>query len=249
MPKKPEHTFRELRFGRELACLRQRAGLDHADAAIRRGGRQFWVSRPENAKVEGWWSPYDVEQQRYLGLEDEACTVTEWQLAQLPPLLRTEEYVRARLAGSCVPRTPEQVDNEVEVQVLRRRRLTGAHPLRCHAIIDESVLSARLPEALAAGQLRHVLTMAELPNVTVQIVPDTVGLHVGTKGAFTLFGFPEPQDPDVLYIGHVVGSLDTDRVGAVARIRRTFARIEALALSPAESVEWIAALLAKRGSS
>ncbi|BCJ59058.1 hypothetical protein C1I93_08075 [Micromonospora endophytica] len=58
---------------------------------------------------------------------------------------------------------------------------------RPHALIDEAVLRRALGgPAVMARQLRHLVDAAERPNVTLRVVPLTVGAHTGLDGSFAL---------------------------------------------------------------
>ena len=44
-------------------------------------------------------------------------------------------------------------------------------------------------------QLEHVLAMAELAHVTIQVLPLEVGAHPGMEGSFVLLRFPDDGRP------------------------------------------------------
>jgi hypothetical protein len=50
------------------------------------------------------------------------------------------------------------------------------------------------------AQLEHLLELTGLPNVTLQIVPFSVGPHAAAGGPFTILRFPEPDLPDLVYL-------------------------------------------------
>jgi hypothetical protein len=54
-------------------------------------------------------------------------------------------------------------------------------------------------------QLQHLARAAALPTVTLQVLAFAAGDHAGMSGAFTIFSFPEPDDPDVVYLGYGPG--------------------------------------------
>ncbi|MGH3259087.1 MAG: Scr1 family TA system antitoxin-like transcriptional regulator [Streptosporangiaceae bacterium] len=41
--------------------------------------------------------------------------------------------------------------------------------------------------------------VAELPHVNVHVLPFGAGAHPAMDGAFSIMGFPEAPDPDVVY--------------------------------------------------
>ena len=57
------------------------------------------------------------------------------------------------------------------------------------------------------AQLGHIAEMAALPHVNVQVLPFGAGVHPAMDGSFRILGFPEPGDPDVVYLENQAGSL------------------------------------------
>jgi transcriptional regulator with XRE-family HTH domain len=154
------------------------------------------------AKEKGWWHAYRLDGlgddygygYGYVPMEAEASRVHSFQLALVPGLLQTEEYMRAVFATSSqVP--IKQVNNEVAARLKRQERLFGDDPLALHVVMDESLLWRGFEWEVMSAQLARIAEMAELPNVTVQVMPASVGPHEGFSGMFTVLGFPD--EPDV----------------------------------------------------
>jgi hypothetical protein len=55
------------------------------------------------------------------------------------------------------------------------------------------------------AQCEQLLRLAELPNLTLRVMPLPHGAHLGMNSAFAVLGFPEADDPDIAYIGSRVG--------------------------------------------
>ncbi|WP_216209983.1 Scr1 family TA system antitoxin-like transcriptional regulator [Amycolatopsis aidingensis] len=53
-----------------------------------------------------------------------------------------------------------------------------------------------------AAQLDHLITMSELPHVTIQVVPLD---HGAMTGPLVLLSFPEEDEPDSAYAESVTG--------------------------------------------
>ena len=91
-----------------------------------------------------------------------------------------------------------------------------------------------------AEQLRHLLDMSRLPNVSIRIVSLAAGLHFGAvAGAFVLLDFPpgkriEPE-PSVVYSESLTGALYLDRKEELAAYERVWASLDALALDEQQS--------------
>jgi hypothetical protein len=68
-------------------------------------------------------------------------------------------------------------------------------------LLDESVLHRAVggPVVMAA-QLRWLGQVADLPNVSVRVLPFSAGGHPGLRGSFVFLTFPEPNTPDVVHM-------------------------------------------------
>jgi transcriptional regulator with XRE-family HTH domain len=156
----------------------------------------------EDAVKRGWWDDYaDILTPQYLefiGLEEEAVSCLHWQADLFPGLLQTEEYARQlSIAYQNVDPTVPRTVNErfLRVRMRRQERLTRVPVLRLSVVIDEAVLLRRIGNpAVMRDQLRHLSTVAELPNVDVRILP--LNQHSGlVTGAFVIMRFGAQGTP------------------------------------------------------
>ncbi|RZS34259.1 helix-turn-helix protein [Herbihabitans rhizosphaerae] len=193
------------------------------------------------AAKPGWWVRYGIRDRGYIGLETEATEVLSSQLVYIPGLLQTEAYMRALFASGKVKRTKKQLDNDVAARLYRQRRITDEDSaLRLHAIIDESALRKLVGgRKIMRDQLDHVVMMAEVDNVTVQVLPDALGAHDGMDGAFTILRFAEEQDSDFMYVEYTTGSIHVEKDDEVAEGKLVFDGLCEQALSPKDSVALI----------
>ena len=88
--------------------------------------------------------------------------------------------------------------------------------------------------------LKSLIDVADRPNVTLQVMPLTAGLHVGLDGAFSILSFDE-GDPDVGYTGCPGGDVYVEAADQVRGLTLTFERLAEIALPPDESAAYIAA--------
>ena len=80
---------------------------------------------------------------------------------------------------------------------------------------------------------------AELPSVTLQVLPFSAGAYPAPEGAFTVLSFGDLGEPDLVYIEHPWGATHVERPADVAEARLMFDRLRSEALEPAASVELI----------
>lgn len=83
------------------------------------------------------------------------------------------------------------------------------------------------------NQLAHLRELAEIPNVTIQVLPFGKGAHPGLGGAFALLEFE--ADPGVVYVDSPAGNLYLEKQRDVRRFVQTFDLLRATALDPDES--------------
>jgi hypothetical protein len=93
------------------------------------------------------------------------------------------------------------------------------------------------------GQLRYLLEAAELPQVTLQVIPFRVGAHAGMPGSFVLMQFTEATISDVVYVDSMAGELFLEEESDVRRYRLVFEHLRAVAESPDASRSLISDLV------
>jgi transcriptional regulator with XRE-family HTH domain len=191
-------------------------------------------------KQRGWWSRYAETitgpYATYIGFESEAAELLIYEAVLINGLLQTEEYARAALAASLIPiNTGDMVERKVKVRMARQAVLSRAQPLKVWAILDESVLHRRIGgAAVHRAQLKHLVEVSMLTNVTIQVVPFDAGPHPGMIGSFTVVRFPSADDPDIVYIEGVSGDIFAEAEDALL-YEEVFDHLRAAALSPADS--------------
>jgi transcriptional regulator with XRE-family HTH domain len=207
------------------------------------------VDLVREANRPGWWTKYNIEDMGYISMETEAAAVLEFSIVNIPGLLQTEEYMRALFAARNMRRNREQMANVVAARLHRGRRLTDEEsPLQLVAIIDEAALRRMVGGAkVMRDQLGHLIMLSELSTVSVQVLPNDAGAHPSMDGAFIILTFPENEDPSVLYVEHINGSLQIEKPEEVAEARLVFDRLRSEALSPSDSVAFIERVADEQG--
>lgn len=190
------------------------------------------------AKQPGWWRAYGLNDRGYVPLEASATLVREFNPMVVPGLLQTPEYARALSGMAVLPMSDERVERDVEVRTIRQRRLLAEnHPLELETIMEESVLHRPIGDAkVLRAQLEHLLMMAEVDTVTLRVLPTGIGAHPGLDGGFTLLSFADLDEPDIVYVEPLTGSVHIDRVQVVTRCKLAFDRLRSAALDPAGSL-------------
>jgi transcriptional regulator with XRE-family HTH domain len=178
--------------------------------------RSAFLALAGEANVPGWW--HDSADllpswfEPYLGLEEAASIIRNYEVQFVPGQLQTADYARAVIRLGYPDADEEEIDRRTALRVSRQQVLTRPDGPRFWAVLDEAVLRRPLggPEVMR-DQVGHLIEAAARPNVTVQIVPFRAGGHPAAGGPFSLLRFPEPDLPDVVYLEQLTSALYLDR--------------------------------------
>jgi transcriptional regulator with XRE-family HTH domain len=156
-----------------------------------------------HANTPGWWQAYSEMTPAwfapYLGLEQAAETIRTYEVQFIPGLLQTPDYARAvlEIGADCNP----ELEQLVSLRIRRQRILHRPGPLRLWAVIDEAALRRPIGgTAVARAQLEHLIEIARLSHVNIQVAPFSSGSRAVAGGPVTLLRFPEAELPDVVYL-------------------------------------------------
>lgn len=201
-----------------------------------------------DGRKRGWWQTYrDVISPAYadlISLEADATDMRAYESTLIPGLLQTAEYARATISAINMTSTDGEVDALVEVRVARQSVLTRPQPLALWAVIHEAALHPKVKNApqMMKAQLQKLLDISRLPTVSIQVLPLDAPPHVGLSGSFTVVGFPEATDLDVVLLEHLTSALYVEEPEEVSRYGTAFEHLRAAALPFDESADLIAKL-------
>jgi transcriptional regulator with XRE-family HTH domain len=213
-------------------------------------------------KQQAWWQPFELDYfATYVDLEQVATTLSYYHTTVVPGLLQTVEYAKAMFAGalpaqSRAPERPDQViehpparrDQLIDVRLRRQQVLTRDPPPRIVAFLDEAVLRRVVggPKVMSM-QLQRLAEASQLPNITLQVVPFSVGAHAAMDNIFTVLDFADAV-PSVVYVEGLMGWLYLEREAEVARYKRVLKHLHEIALSPRETIDLITEVAAQYNS-
>ncbi|WP_405525398.1 helix-turn-helix domain-containing protein [Streptomyces canus] len=208
--------------------------------------RGFLKSLAREAKTRGWWQVHGSGVPEwfniYIGLEQEASTFRQYQCELIPGLMQTEAYT-CELHKTGAHMSAEDIGKAVRVRMERQAMLTGADAPDAWFIVNEGALRNVIGDrALMREQLERVLDSAELPCVTLQILPFDAGTYPAT-GTFTMLGFPDQEDPDLVYRDGITDAVYLEGEHHVREYTRAFDGLRAAALSPQRSSQLIKTVL------
>jgi transcriptional regulator with XRE-family HTH domain len=209
--------------------------------------REALMALARMSRERTWWTDYrDIMRPgNFIGLEAEAWSMITWEPILLPGLLQTEAYVRALMRSGRSTDSVAQMERRVSLRLKRQDRLTAAaNPLTLAAVIDESAVRRMIGDRdVMRDQLKHLIEAAQLPNVTLQILPYDAGEHSFLGGSAVLLEFRDTTHLDVVYLEGLAGDYYEEQPLEVARYRDELDRLRTRALDPPRTIELIESLL------
>lgn len=209
--------------------------------------REELMALARDGRQRAWWESYGLHQTyaKYIGFEAAAISILDYKSSIFAGFLQTEAYAYALISSFFQPVDPLMVQRLTGVRLQRQQALFERDPLpRLQVLFDEAVLHRLVggPRVMAE-QLLRMVDIARLPEVTVQVVPFSVGGHAAVDNTFTILEFDdEDLMPGVLHVEDVFGSLQFEHDIDVDRSRQIFERVQAVALSPADSIDLMTAI-------
>ncbi|MFC4034356.1 helix-turn-helix domain-containing protein [Streptomyces polygonati] len=175
-----------------------------------------FIDLAEQANQPGWWHRYrDVVPgwfTAYVSLESDARTVRTYEPHYVTGLLQTDAYARGILRAGFPRDSEEELQRRVELRLRRQSLLDKQDAPTLWVVMEEAVLHRLIGGAdTMREQIDRLLEAAELPNVTIDILPFSVGAHVGAFASFTYFRFDAPELPDVVYTELLSGAVYLDQ--------------------------------------
>jgi transcriptional regulator with XRE-family HTH domain len=206
------------------------------------------IALAREAERRGWWEGYSdalpEEYAAFIGLETEAEWAWQWESQVIPGLFQTEAYAREQTRAvqpiETIP--PGQVEARVEARLRRQEVLTRDKPLELSVVLDEAVLTRRYGDRAAMRtQLERVTEVAQLPNVTLRVLP-LDGAHPIGVGSFIQLRFARVYDVtfhDVVYVEQLTSSFYFEEEIDTYRYTLAFDRLIAAALDPDKSLDLV----------
>ena len=205
--------------------------------------RERMMRLSHEGKQQGWWQGYDLDYfATYVGLEAAAAGIKAYQSAIVPGLMQTISYARAMHEAGIPEFTPKRIDELIEVRLTRQRLLVQDPPIRLDVVLDEGVLHRLVGgTTVMSEQLSRLIELSDQPNVTVQVIPYSVGAHPAMDSTFNILEFAGSV-PSVVYVEGLVGWIYVERPQDIDRYQQVFEHLRKVALSPQESIQLLARL-------
>jgi hypothetical protein len=205
--------------------------------------RGTFLALARGANTPGWWHRYsDILPdwfEMYLGLEQACAVIRTYEPQLVPGLLQTPECARAVIQLGHSTESANDIERRIALRIARQEILTQPGAPNLWAVIDEAALWRLDGRSAMRAQIKHLIEMAELPNITLQAMPFYAGGHAAVGGPFTVLRFSEPDLPDIVYLEQLTSALYLDKSQDVQHYLVIMDRLCVQAKSPNETTRFL----------
>ncbi|MEO3793813.1 helix-turn-helix transcriptional regulator [Nonomuraea sp. B10E15] len=201
--------------------------------------KEVLLQLARDARKRGWWDKISDSIpeyfQSYVGLEEDASSISGYESEYIPGLFQTEEYARAILNAEPTLPPEEELNDTLSIRMKRQERLSSDNPPEMWMVLNEAVIRRHVAGGVMHRQLQHLLDLSSHNFITVQILAFDSGAHPAMNGGFRILKFPKLSDPDIVYLEYWKGSIHLEDPDDVADYNRLFDHLRARALGPDQS--------------
>lgn len=198
----------------------------------------------------GWWMDHPAVPEvmdPLMSFEDVAEYEHVYANALVPGLLQTPRYALAVHQAQRVREGAEVIESAVDARIKRQAILDRTPALHLWVVLDDAVLRRTVGGAdVMAEQFEHLHTMAQRPQVDIQVLPFTAGAHAaGSGGHFVVLGREDEHDPlnsmNVVYLELHKRGLYLDDPTEVQNYKLMFDYLRSQAADTSVSLDLLAA--------
>lgn len=230
-----------LETGRTGASARDIRDLCDLYQVADQAERERLMTLAREGKQRAWWQRSALPYGTYIGLEAEATSISDYNSDIVSGLLQTEEYARALFEIAVPPLDPAAFEQRVEARIKRQSLLTEDNGPQFHCVLDEAALRRHVGGSVVMrAQLERIIETADLPKVTIQLIPSEFGAYPGMGSAFDILEFEEHMVNDVVYVEGIFGDIYLEGAADLDRCKQLFSRLRSIALNPEDSIALIA---------
>ncbi|MBU7598565.1 helix-turn-helix transcriptional regulator [Streptomyces sp. P38-E01] len=203
--------------------------------------RDGWLSLARESRKQRWWRVLeDRLPQDFLdliGLEEDASYCRGFEPGVVDGLFQTGSYAEAVIGGGSPGPLDSDAQTKLDVRLERQKALTREeNPISTWVILGEAALRQQYGSvSTMRTQLGHLLELSHLPNVTLQVLPFSVGAYRGGPLPFKIYRFPAPSSMEVVLTESHVSHTYLEGPDDLAYYADVFDHLRATALGELES--------------
>lgn len=203
--------------------------------------REGWLSVSREGRHQRWWRDFEDQlPQDFLdlvGLEEDVSLCRGFEPGLIPGLFQTPRYAEAVIKGGTPGPLDEEEKAKLRVRMERQKVVTETEdPMSVWVVLGEAALRQRYGgcETLAE-QLDHLTKLAQLPQVTLQVLPFATGAYPGGPYPFSIYRFPQPSSMEVVVLESHTSQLYLEVPKDTRYYGEVFDHLRAAALGAMES--------------
>lgn len=203
-----------------------------------------WLALRATAQQrEAKWRGLDMSEfvpgfDEFVSLEGTAQQIEGYEPRLVPGILQTPDYA-SRIIRSC--RTVANLDRKIQIRTGRQEALLREHnPAHLWLVVEEQALDRPVGASdVMRAQFEHLLELAALDNVQLQIAPTSIGPHLGMTSPFLILRFSSPRDPGLVAIETRIRTIFFEEPAEITQFSHEMDHLRTLALSQEASTELI----------
>ena len=194
------------------------------------------------ARERSWWSAYrDVAPPSLLQLieyESIASSIRQFETMFVPGILQTADYAHAVIQDYYDERPrSDRLRALVELRVLRGELFDSDNPPSFQFMLDEPAVRRHVGgRSVMRRQLRTLIELSGRPNISMDVIPYSAGLHQGMKGPFKIIEFADPSDSDIVFLESPRGDIFSHDPEEALSYREAFESLGRVSLGPQNSL-------------
>jgi transcriptional regulator with XRE-family HTH domain len=201
---------------------------------------ELLTAAAEDSGVAGAWivraGGTPRRQREVSAVESRVLRMRQYHPVVIPGQLQSREYSRALAAAAGFPNPDEIASRRAQRQDL----LNAQDAPEYDALIDErSIWRWPGSSSVIQGQIHHLIARAELPKVSVRVLP--MGGHASAIGLspFLIYDFRGEASPTTVLVETLTTDLYLSAGEDVSRYVDLFAGLSDDALAPSESIDYL----------
>ncbi|MER5372031.1 helix-turn-helix transcriptional regulator [Streptomyces sp. NPDC002553] len=221
-----KHTVASVELGRRMPDV---DFVEAAEAVLGNTGalRKAAVHLVRQVGLAAWF-------REWARLEKTAITLYTYECRMIPGLLQTEAYARTLFTQQLPPLDDDQIEMQWQARAARQQLLRNRPNTAFSFILEEHLLRRRTGGVeVMRGLIDHLLTVGELRNVEMQVMPTVRESHAGLDGAVQLL--ETPANKWYAYCEGQRGGLLVSDPKEVSILHMRYARMRSQALTPEDS--------------
>ncbi|GAA4914126.1 helix-turn-helix domain-containing protein [Streptomyces coeruleoprunus] len=207
--------------------------VEIADPALGAQGALLEVA--EELKLSGvaaWFEDY-------LGEEKRAAAIHKYENRVIPGLLQTPVYAKAVFNCALPVLDDEEIEANITARMARKEIFHRKRRPHVTFVLEKLVINRPIGgRAVLRENLLHILDIARLSNVCIQIIPDDRETHAGIDGPFTLLETAKRRS-QLVYVEGQNGRYFLTEQPDVGEVFARYGTLRAQALTPEDSVRLI----------